>query len=93
MECRRSVATGAAVGLALGMPVFEVFLLTILAIDGGLFDAMVAIRYFSRPLNLIFLLVALHVVGGLIGAGAGYMAYRARPRPRPRLRVIPGGRR
>jgi len=93
MENRRTVAIGAAVGLALGMPVFEVCLLTILLIDGGLLDAMVAIRYFSRPLNLIFLLVVLHMVGGVVGAAAGYLVSRARPRPRPRLRVIPGGRR
>lgn len=93
MEFRRTVAIGAAVGFALGMPVFEVCLLTTLLIDGSLFDAMVAIRYFSRPLNLISLLVLLHVAGGLIGAGAGYLASRARLRSRPRLRVIPGGRR
>ncbi|MEW8979234.1 MAG: hypothetical protein AB2385_12585 [Symbiobacterium sp.] len=93
MRLKRATVTGAAVGFALGMPVFEVALLTILLIDGGLFNAMVAIRYFSQPLNLIVLLVVLHVAGALIGAGVGYLAGCVRVHPRARLRVIPGGRR
>jgi len=89
MRFNRPALVGAALGFALAMPAFEVCLLTILLIDGGLLDAMVAIRYFSRPLNVIALLVVLHVAGGLIGAAAGYA--HGRMRSPPRLRVIGGG--
>jgi len=89
MRFNRPALLGAALGSALAMPAFEVCLLTILLIDGILFDTTVAIRYLSRPLNLIALLAVLHVVGALIGAAVGN-AY-ARMRSRPRLRVIAGG--
>lgn len=89
MRFNRPTLVGAAVGFALAMPLFEVCLLTILLIDGSLLDAMVAIRYFSRPLNLVALLAALHLAGGLIGAAVGYA--HSRIRPQPRLRVLAGG--
>lgn len=85
----RSTLVGALLGFGLAMPLFEVCLLTILLVDGTLLDARVAMRYFSRPLNLIALLGALHVAGGVVGAAVGYARWRVR-RP-PRLRVIPGG--
>jgi len=87
----RAILVGAGVGVALGMPLFEVFLLTALAVDGGVFDAVVAIRYFSHPANLVTLLVLLHLVTAVVGAAVGY--FLGRVRPHPRLRVIPGGRR
>jgi hypothetical protein len=80
---------GAGIGLALGMPLFEVCLLTILAIDGQWFDASYTIRYFSQSANVILLLVLLHIVTASIGALVGAVTYQARTRKR--LRVIPGG--
>lgn len=91
MRLNRTALVGAALGSALAMPLFEVCLLTILLVDGSLLDATVAVRYFSRPLNLIGLLAFLHVLGGMVGAAVGYL--HSRLRPVPRLRVIPGGSR
>jgi hypothetical protein len=81
---------GAGVGFALGMPLFEVFLLTTLVVDGGLLNAAVATQYFSRSANLIALLVVLHLVTAAIGAAIGYGLHRLQRR-RPHLRVITGG--
>ncbi len=86
MKKNRSALIGAGVGLALGMPLFEVFLLTILAIDGGWFNAAYTIRYFSKSANVIILLLMLHVVTALLGAVAGTVIHRLRQRRE--LRVI-----
>jgi membrane protein DedA with SNARE-associated domain len=88
MQRNRSALIGAGVGLALGMPLFEVFLLTTLAIDGELFNAAHTIQYFSHSANLIILLLVLHTVTAAIGAAVGYLVGRVRKRRR--LRVIPG---
>lgn len=86
----RTVWIGAGVGLALGMPLFEVFLLTALAIDGEWFDAAYTIRYFSESANLIILLAILHIIMAMAGALAAALWHRARRRRR-RFRVIHGG--
>lgn len=91
MGARRSAIIGAGVGFALGMPLFEVFLLTTLAVDGGIFNAAVTTRYFSSSVNLITLLVVLHLVTASIGAAVGYGRHRLQRRPH--LRAIPGGTR
>ncbi|MFZ5817760.1 MAG: hypothetical protein ACOY93_21110 [Bacillota bacterium] len=87
MRLHRSTLIGAGVGFALGMPLFEVFLLTILAIDGELFDAALTIQYFSKSANLIFLLVLLHLVTAATGALVGSIIHRYRGRRG--LRVVP----
>lgn len=86
---RRSVLVGAGVGLALAMPLFEVSLLVILAIDGELFDAAYTIRYFTNSANLFGLLAVLHALLALIGALVGMLVFQARSRKR--LRVVRGG--
>lgn len=87
MKLNRSTVVGAGVGLALGMPLFEVFLLTILAIDGELFDASLTIRYFSQSANVIILLIVLHIITAAIGALIGSMVGKQRGR---HLQVLPG---
>lgn len=87
MKLNRSTIVGAGVGLALGMPLFEVFLLTILAIDGEWFDATLTIQYFSHSANLIILLILLHIVTATTGALVGTFATKQRGR---RLQVLPG---
>jgi len=72
------------------MPLFEVFLLTVLAIDGLWFDAVITVQYFSKSANLIGLLILLHVVTGLTGAVIGSVLPRKR-RGEKKLAVIPGG--
>ncbi|HWI50961.1 MAG TPA: hypothetical protein VNT01_02305 [Symbiobacteriaceae bacterium] len=86
---RRSVLVGAGVGLALAMPLFEVCLLVILAIDGEVFDAAYTIRYFTNSANLFGLLAVLHAALALAGALVGMLVFQARDRKR--LRVIRGG--
>lgn len=83
---------GAGVGFALGMPLFEVLLLTTLVVDGGMLNAAVTTQYFSRSANLITLLVVLHLVTAAIGAAVGFGLHRLQRR-RPHLRVLPGGAR
>lgn len=93
MDWRRSVVTGAVVGFVLAMPLFECLLLTTLAVDGGVFDATLAVQFFSRSANVLALLAGWHLVATLLGALTGLaLAYRLHRRGRrPRLRVIPGG--
>jgi ethanolamine transporter EutH len=86
---KRFALVGGGIGLALGMPLFEVCLLVILAIDGQWFDASYTIRYFSQSANVIALLIALHIVTASVGALAGAILYQSRSRRR--LRIIPGG--
>lgn len=88
MRLNRSTLIGAGVGFALGMPLFEVLLLTVLAIDGELFDAAYTMHYFSKSTNVILLLIILHVVTASIGALVGASIHRMKRRPG--LRVIPG---
>lgn len=87
---KRFVMIGAGIGLALGMPLFEVALLTILAIDGQWFDAAYTIKYFTESANLIGILALVHLLTGAAGALLGAVTFQARSRRR--LRVIPGGR-
>jgi len=87
MKGNRSTWIGAGVGLALGMPLFEVFLLTTLVIDGGVFDAAYTIRYFSHSSNLIILLVLLHLVTASVGALVGFLTQRIRRRRQ--LQAVP----
>lgn len=84
MRLSRSTLIGAGVGLALGMPLFEVFLLAVLAIDGELFGAAYTIRYFTSSFNLIALLIILHAVTALIGGLVGALLHQARNRQRAR---------
>ena len=88
MRLNRSTLMGAGVGFALGMPLFEVFLLTVLAIDGEVFKAAYTVQYFSKSANVITLLVILHLVTAAVGAVVGTVLHRIRTRPR--LRVLPG---
>lgn len=88
MKGNRSALIGAGVGLALGMPLFEVFLLTVLAIDGGIFDAAYTVQYFSSSANVIILLVILHLVTATVGALVGASIHRMQNRRRPR--IVPG---
>lgn len=88
MKPNRSALIGAGIGLALGMPLFEVALLVMLAVDGGWFDATYTIAYFTKSANVISLLVVLHLVTGTVGALVGYTVHQMRSRRR--LRVIPG---
>lgn len=90
MRLKRSTLVGASVGLALAMPLFEVLLLTILAIDGVWFDAVITIQYFTKSSNLIGLLILLHLVTGLTGAVIGSLLPR-QPRRRKNLALIAGG--
>jgi hypothetical protein len=78
MKGNRSALIGAGVGLALGMPLFEVFLLTILAIDGGLFNATYTVRYLASSANVIILLVMLHLATAAVGALVGAIMGRRR---------------
>jgi|GEM_PF-1885826 len=89
MKGSRAPWVGALVGLAFGMPVFEVCLLLILAIDGSWFDASMTVRYLSHSGNVLLLLAALHAVTASVGWVTGWLLHRARSRRR--LRVIPGG--
>lgn len=86
---KRSALIGAGVGLALGMPLFEVSLLMALALDGELFHTAYTIKYFSSSANLIALLAVLHAITGAAGALVGAIMYQAKNRRK--LRVIPGG--
>lgn len=88
MKGNRSALIGAGVGLALGMPLFEVFLLTILAVDGELFNATYTVQYFSKSANVITLLIILHVITAAVGAVVGANIHRIKGRRR--LRVLPG---
>jgi hypothetical protein len=91
MKGNRPIWIGAGLGLALGMPLFEVFLLVTLAIDGEWFDASYTIRYFASSAHVLMVLVALHVVTALTGAVVGALVQYSRRRRR--LRVIPGYKR
>lgn len=84
----RSALIGAGVGLALGMPAFEVFLLTILVIDGELFRAAYTVQYFAKSANVIILLLVLHAVTASVGALVGASIHRFKKRRH--LRVVPG---
>lgn len=88
LKGNRSAWIGAGVGLALGMPMFEVFLLTVLAIDGGVLGADRTVQYFSKSANVITLLIILHLVMAALGALVGYTIQRMKKRRR--FRVIPG---
>lgn len=88
MKLNRSTLIGAGVGFALGMPLFEVFLLAVLAIDGELFHAAYTVQYFAKSANVIMLLVILHLVTATVGALVGTVLSRIRTRPH--LRVLPG---
>lgn len=88
---KRSVLVGAGIGIALAMPLFEVCLLVILAIDGELFAAANTIKYFTNSANVIGLLTALHGALALVGAFVGMLVFQAKSRKR--LRVIRGGAR
>lgn len=79
---------GAGIGFALGMPLFEVVLLSVLAIDGGLFDAAYTIKYFAESSNVILLLVLLHITTGVAGALLGTVVGFVQERRR--LRVVRG---
>jgi hypothetical protein len=83
------VLVGAGIGLALAMPLFEVCLLVILAIDGEVFDAAYTIQYFTNSANVFGLLAVLHLFLGLIGGLLGALVYQARNRKR--LRLVRGG--
>ena len=85
---KRSVLTGAGVGLALGMPLFEVALLILLAIDVQWFDEAYTLRYFTESANIFAILGVLHAVTAFAGACAGAAVHLSRSRRR--LRVIPG---
>lgn len=80
MRVNRSALIGAGVGFALGIPLFEVFLLTVLAIDGELFDAAYTMQYFSKSGNVIVLFVVLHLLTASIGALVGVSIHRLRNR-------------
>lgn len=80
MRPNRSTLIGAGVGFALGMPLFEVFLLTVLAVDGEWFDAAYTIRYFTQSSNVIILLALLHIATGIIGGLVGTAVHRLRRR-------------
>jgi hypothetical protein len=73
------------------MPLFEVSLLALLAVDGEWFGAAYTIKYFTNSTNLIGLLAALHVALALVGGMMGALQFLARQRKR--LRVIKGGAR
>lgn len=88
MKGNRSALIGAGVGLALGMPLFEVFLLTILAVDGEWFNAAYTVQYFAKSANVIALLVILHLITAAIGAAVGANIHRIKDRRR--LRALPG---
>lgn len=88
---KRSVLVGAGVGVALAMPLFEVCLLVILAIDGELFDAAYTIKYFTNSANVFGLLAVLHIVLAGVGALLGALVHQARERKR--LRLVRGGAR
>lgn len=88
MKPNRSTLIGAGIGLALGMPLFEVALLVLLAVDGGWFDATYTIKYFTESANVITLLVVLHAVTAVVGALVGTIVHHSRNRRR--LRLIPG---
>ncbi|HYF76300.1 MAG TPA: hypothetical protein VD973_04160 [Symbiobacteriaceae bacterium] len=88
---KRSVLVGAGIGLALAMPLFEVCLLVILAVDGEVFDAAYTIKYFTNSANVIGLLAVLHVALAMVGGLMGALAYQARNRKR--LRLVRGGER
>ncbi|HWI63994.1 MAG TPA: hypothetical protein VNT75_19330 [Symbiobacteriaceae bacterium] len=86
---KKFVLVGAGAGLALAMPLFEVSLLVILAVDGEWFDAAYTIHYFTNSANVIGLLAVLHAVLAVIGGLVGMLVYQARSKRR--LRVIRGG--
>lgn len=88
---KRSVLVGAGVGLALAMPLFEVCLLLMLAVDGEWFNAAYTIRYFTNSANVIGLLAVLHAILASVGGLIGLLVYQAKSRRR--LRVIRGGAR
>lgn len=79
---KRSTWIGAGVGFALGMPLFEVFLLAVLAIDGEWFSATYTIKYFTQSTTLLILLAILHLVTTTVGALVGAAVYQVKTRQR-----------
>lgn len=86
----RFALIGALVGFGLSMPLFEISMLTILALDGGWFKAL-AFPYLASSADLVLILALLHTSFALAGALGGYLWGRRHPR-HPPLRVIRGGR-
>ncbi len=86
MKWNRATWVGAGVGLLLGMPLFEVLLLTLLVLDGVWFDAAYTIRYFTSSQNVIILLAVIHLFTALVGAVVGTVHHRMGNRQR--LRVV-----
>lgn len=80
---------GLLVGFFLAMPLFEIFLLTVLAIDGGWFDASYTARYFSNSVTLVSLLALWHVVAALLGMAV--RLFWLQVGRRRRLRAVSGG--
>jgi len=85
----REAWVGLLIGFFLAMPLFEIFLLTVLAIDGGWFDASYTARYFSNSITLVALLALWHVVAALGGMATRLVWLRVWRRRR--LRAISGG--